>query len=71
MNNAVANKVYEKCSADYTSLMHYAMREDGQWFTRIQIRNAFGRTWSAWRVSMEPEWARDTGRKARLPKGVA
>lgn len=70
MANAEANRVYESMTADCTSLIHHAMRADGVWFTRYQGRDPrFGYKWSAWRRSVEPEYARTTERKARLPKG--
>lgn len=60
--------VLESFTADYTTIVHYAKRSDGQWFVRRQERSIYGRRWTAWReTSSGPEHGRQTGRKARLP----
>lgn len=63
--------IYESYTMDYTAQVHFAQRDDGQWFTRIQQRGHWGYCWTAWRpVSAKPENAR-VGcypRYARLPK---
>lgn len=65
--------ILETCSADYTMLVHHARRSDGQWFVRYQQRGPWGYAWTAWRPSVEPDMsrARQTGRRARLPKVAA
>lgn len=64
--------VLETCTADYTTIVHYAQRSDGQWFVRYQERTIYGRRWGAWRpTACGPDYSRETGRKARLPAAVA
>lgn len=66
-----ANEILESFTADYTGIIHHAMRADGQWFTRSRFKDPrFGYRNSAWRKIMSaPEKVRSTGRAARLPKG--
>jgi hypothetical protein len=64
-------KIYESHTADYTSRVHHTMREDGQWHSRIQGRDASAGgayRWGAWRPSgPPPEHAAETGKASRLP----
>ncbi len=70
--NATPNKIYETFSSDYTTPIHHAMRADGQWFTRMQVRDMrFGRKLTAWRkTAVAPDRLRElySGATARLPK---
>jgi hypothetical protein len=64
-------KVYETYSADFTSRIQYAQRDDGQWFTRSQYRDPrYGYKWSKWQATAVAP--RNTGagqeRRVRLPK---
>lgn len=62
--------VHESCSADYTTRIHYAQRQDRQWFVRYQERHPrFGYRFTAWRMTPSvPATAWNTGRTARLPQ---
>lgn len=69
MEGAKTGMVYESSTADFSCLVHHARRDDGQWFTRYQQRDPrFGYRWGSWRKASAPAYARETGRKARLPK---
>lgn len=65
-----SGEIFEAYTADYGSLVHYAQRSDGQWFTRVQSRDPiFGYKWSRWRKTVAPSrHLSSTARKARLPK---
>jgi hypothetical protein len=68
-NGYEPNLIYESSTADYTALIHYAKRDDGQWFKRIQGRGPRGYRWGAWQRTSGPgDRMGHTGRKARLPK---
>lgn len=69
----MTNAILSSYSMDFTMQIHHAQRQDGQWFRRIQFRDArYGYKWSAWRaVPSGPEHGSPTGLKARLPKVVA
>lgn len=69
----VANNIYENYSMDFSFIIHHAMREDGQWFRRVQYKDArYGYKWSKWRECSAPAMSgiMNAYRKARLPKCV-
>ena len=69
-NTATANRILDGHSMDFTARLQFAMRADGQWFSRGQYRGHYGYTWSPWKASSKPStYTSDSGRTARLPKG--
>lgn len=64
--------ILETHTMDFTARVHFAQRDDGQWFTRVQGRDPrYGYRWGAWRVHPGPDPERHphtTGRCARLPR---
>lgn len=69
-----ANEVFESYTMDYTAKVHFAVRADGQWYKRVQVRDPrYGYRFTAWRACTTPDLSADgrpmirTGRKARLP----
>jgi hypothetical protein len=70
----MANEILRSYSMDFTMQVEHAQRGDGQWFRRCQYRDTrYGYKWSAWQpVANGPSGhSSQTGRAARLPKGVA
>ena len=69
------NDVLETTTADYSSLIHFAQRSDGQWFVRYQRRDVrYGYVWGKWQPSIGPSEDRKpraTSLTARLPKAMA
>lgn len=65
-----APRILESFTGDYTGIIHHAQRADGAWFQRFQERHPrFGYRFGAWkRTSCGPDYGRDTGSTARLPK---
>jgi hypothetical protein len=70
---ATANRILRGFSMDFTMQIEHAMRADGVWFRRCQFRDArYGYKWSAWKPATAPTaFTSETGRTARLPKGMA
>lgn len=66
----VTNQILRSFTADYSSEVHHALRADGQWFTRMQVKDVrYGYKLTAWRpTSIAPDHSAPTGRTARLPK---
>lgn len=66
----MANAILDSYTMDYTARVQHAQRADGQWFTRMQYRDArYGYKWAAWRpVACGPERFSQTGQAARLPR---
>ena len=62
--------IFFSFSMDYAMEVQHALRADGTWFKRMQVRNQFGYSWTRWKISgPRPELSFAKGRKARLPKG--
>lgn len=67
-------QIFEGFSMDFTSRIQYSQRADGQWFRRIQYRDArYGYKWSTWKaIDAAPEniFPSQFSQKARLPKAA-